>query len=564
MLVYLKLENFAIVEELEVEFGLGLTAITGETGAGKSLLVNALEFVLGGRLTGDVIRHGSDSTTVEAAFDVPLPPTIEVQWREAGLELEPDELLVLRRQMRSEGKGRAWLNGVSVPLREIRALGDFLVDIHGQHEHQSLLKASSHLVLLDAFSDSQDLAQEVARLRGEWDQLKREMERLQGRASERQQRMDFLQYEVKEIEKADLDEEEEEALVEERNRLCHVERLGECAAASLQAVGGSDSESPCARDLLAETLHYLEEAATLDPGLEDPRLGCERALAETQDVLAALEKYVADLEADPRRLEEVEGRLALISRLKKKFGDSVPEILGILEKLRAELEELSHAEERIPELKEAEAELLQGLKGQADVLSGCRRAGAMRLGDQVSKELTELGLSQAVFEASLERQEEGVPSRTGWEGAEFLFSANPGQPPRPLRHVASGGEMSRVMMALKTVLSKEDQIPTLVFDEVDANVGGRLGDVIGQKLDLLSQNRQVLCITHLPQVAARARQHLRVNKRVMDDSTQVDMEALSGETRVKEIASMLAGDAATEITMAQAAELLRADQGGKG
>jgi len=555
MLIYLKLVNFAIVEELEVEFGCGLTAITGETGAGKSLLVNALDFVLGGRASTELVRYGTDRTAVEAGFDVDLS---EINWdrRDSlGINLEVDELLILRREFKSEGKGRAWLNGLPVPLRDMRDLGDSLVDIHGQHEHQSLLRPHAHLSLLDSFSDCVDVAKEVLRLRTEVDGLDRQIQQGEIQASERHRLLDYLQYQVLEIEKANLSVTEEEELLEERSRLGHVERLRELTSGVLCALVSDETDGVCASDLLGESFRYLEEAVDLDPVLADIRSGVERALSEVQDVMTSLERYVSDLEADPQRLEEVEHRLSQISVLKKKYGGSMDEILKTLTRLRMEIDGAERAVERIPEMRTMRENLMRQLRDQADVLSGCRRAGAMQLGEQISKELAELGLSQGVFSVDLQRHDGECPGRNGWESAEFLFSANPGEPLRPLRHIASGGEISRVMMALKTVLSEEDRIPTLVFDEVDANVGGRLGEVIGQKLGLISEKRQVLCITHLPQVAARADQHLKVAKNMQGDRTCVQLQPMEGEERLKEIASMLAGDAATDITMAQAAEL---------
>ncbi len=546
MLQSLYVENLAIIDRLEVEFQPGLNVLTGETGAGKSILLDALGLVLGDRADPTLIRAGADRLKVSAVF---LPPP-SVELADLGIELE-DGALYLYREVQAGGRSLARVNGQPVPLGTLKALGERLVDLHGQHEHQSLLKPSQHLELLDRWLGEPALhlrarvRDAVQRLRS----LQNELQELIAREREREQMLDLYRFQVEEIRAAELTPDEEEHLLTEERRLTHAERLLSLAGAAYEWLMGEGS----AYDLAASASRNLTEICRIDPSMSATQEQLESALALLEEVAHTLRQYTETVEYDPERLEQVIARLELIKRLKRKYGDTIEAILAYANEAEQKLQALEHQSERREameqELTEAQAEAEQ-LCAQ---LSELRRAGAERFAQAVQGHLRELAMERALFEVAVTPK---PMDSSGVDAIEFLFSANPGEPPRPLNKIASGGEMSRVMLALKAVLADASPVPTLVFDEIDAGLGGRTAYYVGEKLAHLAEHFQILCITHLPQIASRAGTHFLIEKYVEGERTRVSITPLTGEARVAEIARMLAGEA-TETALQHARELLQ-------
>ena len=552
MLIELYIRNFAIIEELRLSFEPGLNILTGETGAGKSIIIDAITALMGGRSRQEWLRTGADSFLVEGVFSLPphvaseIAPILERE----GLEGESPDVLLLSREVRASGRNVARINGRMVSLSLVREVGDHLVDIHGQGEHLSLLHRSRHLLLLDRFAGLEEMRADFSSLARELRQVRDDLSRLRMAERDRARRMDLLGYQVREIESANLVPGEMEELEQERTRLAHAAQLMELmdAAYRLLEVGGEGV--PSASDMLSEASGHLSKAASFDPSLEQLQARLDDLLGVLSDLSVEIRDYRDDLEFNPRRLDEVEGRLALLENLQRKYGDTVEEILEYASRAAEELEALSHSEERAGELEERERGLLRRMGEIGARLSDARREAAARLSAAVERELGELNMTGARFSVSIEQREapDGVYAgdrrlafdATGLDRVEFLMSANPGEELRPLAKVASGGETARLMMALKAVLSRADPTPVLIFDEIDVGIGGRVGSIVGEKLRSLARNHQVLCVTHLPQVAAYGDRHLKVEKRVADGRTRTIVTPLEGERRVEELAEMLA------------------------
>jgi DNA repair protein RecN (Recombination protein N) len=551
MLIELYIRNFAIIEELRLSFEPGLNILTGETGAGKSIIIDAITALMGGRSRQEWLRTGADSFLVEGVFSLPphvaseIAPILERE----GLEGESPDVLLLSREVRASGRNVARINGRMVSLSLVREVGDHLVDIHGQGEHLSLLHRSRHLLLLDRFAGLEEMRADFSSLARELRQVRDDLSRLRMAERDRARRMDLLEYQVREIESANLVPGEMEELEQERTRLAHAAQLMELmdAAYRLLEVGGEGV--PSASDMLSEASGHLSKAASFDPSLEQLQARLDDLLGVLSDLSVEIRDYRDDLEFNPRRLDEVEGRLALLENLQRKYGDTVEEILEYASRAAEELEALSHSEERAGELEERERGLLRRMGEIGARLSDARREAAARLSAAVERELGELNMTGARFSVSIEQREapDGVYAgdrrlafdATGLDRVEFLMSANPGEELRPLAKVASGGETARLMMALKAVLSRADPTPVLIFDEIDVGIGGRVGSIVGEKLRSLARNHQVLCVTHLPQVAAYGDRHLKVEKRVADGRTRTIVTPLEGERRVEELAEML-------------------------
>ena len=550
MLRELYIRNFGIIDELTVTFAPGLNVLTGETGAGKSLLVDAVTAILGARAQSEWIRAGADKTIVEGIFELDgdVQERINALLRREGLD-EEENTLILSREIRASGRSIARVNGRAVTAALLGELGSLLVDIHGQGEHLSLLSPRSHIFLLDRYAHLDELrsavAEEVARLRA----VRRELEHLRTHERELAQRADLLAYQIQEIERAALEPGEEEALETERQRLAHAEHLIEGIEAAILALEGEVGSVVGALDLIGETEARLARLSDLDTSLE-PLADQAAALADQiNDLLRALTSYREQVEFNPQRLEEVEDRLALIRSLKRKYGDSIEEILAYAEEAARELSRIQGADERIAELLAEEEAIVQRVGELAAILSQRRREAADTLARAVEAELKDLRMPHTRFQVAIHQveAEDGVPvdgrrlafDSTGVDRVEFLVSANEGEPLRPLARVASGGETARLMLALKSVLAHADPVPTLIFDEIDVGIGGRLGSVVGQKLWHLARSHQVLCITHLPQLAAYGDRHLHVAKHSIEGRTRVTVRPLQGEERVQELAAML-------------------------
>ncbi len=543
MLQELSIKNFAILRKVRIPFSRGLNIITGETGAGKSLVINALELVLGGRARADVVHPQAKEAEIEAVFELPegfkLPESISTD----------EDLLILRRVISKNGKGRAYINDRAVPLKTLTTLGDELIDIYGQHEHQSLLKPQVQQQMLDSFGGLTELSSEVRRLYHKSKGLEREISEIKERQRQRAQRIDLLQYQIQEIDDAGLNPEEVEELLKEREvqkNLTHLLYLTESSLNRLKEQEGS------VLDVLSELRHSIEEISNVDDSATAVLKMIEDAEALLSEAAHELRSIRDHYEADPDRLDQIERRLDLIERLKRKYGDSVEEILKYREDAQQELNELSGMEERLEQIEKELSDTRAYLMERASLLSEKRRHVAKEIEQRVTEVLRTLAMKNARFTVNLPQT--GL-SEQGLETVEFLFSANPGQPVKPLNRVASGGELSRVMLALKSIFASSEGVPVLVFDEVDSGVGGKTAEAVGTKLKEISSLHQVICITHLPQIASLADHHLLVTKKEGKETTELSIESIAEEKRVREIARMLSGTV-TETSLRHAEELL--------
>ncbi|HVN40056.1 MAG TPA: DNA repair protein RecN [Myxococcota bacterium] len=561
MIESLRIEGLAIVERAELEFAPGLNVLTGETGAGKSVVLGALGLLAGARAAPRLVREGHDEATVEGLFRTGACPELEAELARRGLACEDHEL-VLHRSVSREGRSRARIGGELVPVGTLAELLRGRLEISSQHDSQSLLQGEVHGRLLDRYGGCLPLRGEVAGLHQRLRELDGERAALLSAASARLQRQDFLAYAVREIDAAELDPEEIESLRALRSRLVHVERLrAEGGAALARLIGDPSSDARAASDLVAEAVRSLSALASLDPvpAAQGERLAA--ALVELLDVAADVERWLDALDADPARLAAAEERLHTVERLLRKYGGEVSEALAQRERLAAELAGIEGADARMGELESLRAKLVAELEERARELSRRRAQAGEKLAEEVESALRELAMPHASFAVSLPPApaQEGLPcSANGFESPAFVFSANRGEPLRPLREIASGGELSRTFLALKQALREEEAGMVLVFDEVDAALGGEAANRVGRQLASLGARHQVLCITHLPQIAACGDVHFRVVKRPRGDRTTVRIERLDGDARVEEIARMAGGRAAGDAAREYARALLRA------
>ncbi|NOZ25712.1 MAG: DNA repair protein RecN [Nitrospirae bacterium] len=544
MLRELRIRNFAIVDSVGVSFEEGLNVITGETGAGKSLVVDAIELVLGGRASSDSVRAGAEEAWIEALFEVGESPLLE------SVGLSGDDGVIVRRVISRAGRSRAYINDSLVTLQTLAAFGRGLVDLHGQHEHQSLLSSAVQRGLVDSFGRLNPLVDEVSRLYERYRSLVETIESIRGKARERAQRIDLLRYQSDEIDAAALQPGEEERLLEEKSVLSNLARLrylGESAFSLLKDEDGAVLEK------LSRVIADVEDLARMDSSASEVLKALMDAEALLQDSAVSLRAVKERYDCEPRRLEDVESRLALIDDLKRKYGETVEEVLDYRERAVAELEDLLGLEEQGAGM-DAELEgIRSALMEKAALLSRKRKEKARMVEEMLKGILARLAFGHPDLRIEFEE----IPvSSTGTDRVEFLFSANPGQQPRPLSKVASGGELSRVMLALKSVFADVDRVPVLIFDEVDAGVGGQAAESVADALKRLSERHQVICITHLPQIASRAASHLLVTKNDEDGtSVTVAIRRLGREERVREIARMLSGSV-TKPSLKHAEDLL--------
>ncbi len=554
MLTELRIANFAVIDRLTLQFSTGFHVFTGETGAGKSILVDAIALLVGGRATTDVIRAEADEAEVEAAFTLPEDGPLLMRFRSSGV-LEPrDTELIIRRVIARSGRNRVYLNGRLTPLHVLEALAGTLLDLHGQHDQQSLLSVSHQLNAVDEFGGLVALRADYTRHHEQWKVRQQTLEEAVRQQHERAQREDYLRYQFRELETAALAPGEEETLLLERQRLAHVKRLRDLGEEAYDRLYGSDAsvlkELSVAEDRLAEVTSVDETAS-------EWKALCHDAAVNLQEVTRQLRGYLQGLEQDPERLSAVEDRLHAIQQLKRKHGGSFESVLARAAELRAELSQLGGSQARIAELQELVKGDADEVRALARSLSEARVRAAVRLEARVKKELGSLRMGQTQLQVVVTANPDlSACTATGWDRVEYLLSTNPGEPPLPLAKVASGGELSRVMLALKTVLAERDAVPTLIFDEVDAGVGGAVAEVMGRRLKALGAHHQVFCITHLPQVASKADLHFVVEKAVQQKRTVVRVRRLDGKAREDEIARMLGGLRITQAVRQTAAEMV--------
>jgi len=550
MLIELRIRDYAVIDDLSLELGPGLSALSGETGAGKSIIVGALSLLLGERASSGSVRVGAERALVEAVFDISQRPEILSRLGELGQEAE-DGLLILRREVAAEGRNRAWMNGSPTTARVVGELGRGLVDLHGQHEHQTLLRRDAQRSILDAFghaeTDAADVSEAFEILAG----FEGRLSELKERRRELESRADFLRFQLTEIEEGRVEVGEDEALEDEVRRLQHSEELLREASAIHAELYGADG---AITDRVSQLLISLSRLKEWDPSLQGSHDAFQEAYHALADVGRELGDYAGSVRHDPGRLEEVRERLDLMHRLKRKYGPELADVVATRARLSAELDELEGAgwdEEALErDVEKARADLA----GAAEGLTVKRQEAARRLEMEVEALLPDLGLPGATFQVPLE--DLSPVGSHGAERVEFLVSVNAGFAPMALGRVASGGELSRVMLALKAILARVDEVPTLVFDEIDAGIGGQVATLVAAKLKEVARYHQVFVITHLPQLASRARSHLLVEKMAGDGLAATSVDTLEGEARVREIARMLGGDPESETSRVHARELL--------
>lgn len=550
MLTQLRICDFAIVEDLELELAPGMTAVTGETGAGKSILVDAIGLLLGDRADSSTIRYGAERTDISAAFDLDSLPAARAWLAERDLDREQD--CQLRRVVASNGRSRNYINGVPQPAQALRELGELLVDIHGQHEHQSLVRRDAQRQLLDDYAGHQALIAELEQHYRAWSQLRQELRDLRQASSERDARLDILRYHLRELAALNLADGEIAKLEFEQRRLAHSSQLLDTGQRLL--IWLTEGDEDAVADRLNQSLRELEGLSRLDARLAPMSELLNAALIQVQEASSELRDYVQDLDLDPEHLAQVEQRLAAAHQLARKHRVATEELPALRARFEAELDRLEHSETRLEALQQAVHDALAAYRRHADELTERRAVAARELGERVSKALAGLGMPGGRFSILLERLDKPAP--TGLETVEFQVSANPGQPLRPLAKVASGGELSRISLAIQVITAHAARIPTLIFDEVDSGIGGGVAEVVGRQLRALGGNRQVLCVTHLPQVAAQAHQQLKVEKQTDGATTHTQVALLNAEERVTEIARMLGGLELTVNTLAHAREMV--------
>src|SRR5579859_1385997 len=627
MLLELNIKDFAIIESLHLRLNRLFNVFTGETGAGKSIIIDAVNALLGGKIGAEYVRAGCERATVEGVFSIEaLPPVtgkllpfladdladssyytntngsstmfealdtaaaqsvqhiqVDAASADASVALAAllheyditpeDGQLILSRDIFRSGRTVARINGRALSQQILQQVASWLVDIHGQSEHMSLLRPEQHVNFLDRYADLLPLRDQLGAKVTEWRAARKTLAALQQNEKEQARRADFLRFEIEEIEKANLQLDEVEALEEERKVLSNAERLRELCALVYGALKGGESGGDsfqAALDLLRPALRSMNELARLDRELHEYETTLSEAIFQLEDVATSISSYESDIEDDPQRLADIEERLDLISRLKRKYGASIEDILKRADEDRAELDTIVNRDELVMTLQKQDQQLRRAIGQLAGQLSARRRAAAGRLSTAMEEQLNDLNMQRARFSVEMEQtpDENGVPvsvdgqleqyyacDATGIDRVQFLIAPNPGEPFKPLTKIASGGETSRLMLALKTILSAADATPTLIFDEIDAGISGKSGQIVGEKLWQLTRNHQVICVTHLPQIATFADTHYNVNKQVFDERTVTIVNELRPEQRVREIAHIMGGNV-SEFTMKSAEEML--------
>lgn len=556
MLIFISIDNFALIDHLEVEFQEGLNLITGETGSGKSILVDALGLLLGGRANQEMIRQGFDSARVEGIFHTEGASGLRLQLENAGLEPDPEQIII-RREISRSGSNKVFVNGTLTTQGFLLELGHQLADIHGQHQQQLLLQPSNHIHFLDGYGGLFTLRGEVASSYAELHRVRTTLKEAKASEQQRLQRLDLLQFQSAEIEKLALRPGLDRELEEERTLLSSAEKRAQFAQQSYRLLYEDDDS---VLSLLDRTESLLEELAGLDPSMRDPveRLRESRFLIE--ETAYRLRDYFDQVEVDSQRLEALELRLAELHKARLKYGETVDDILQYFEEITEEILRLKANEKSVQKLVSDESRLAHECLQKAHHLSRLRSQAAIQLSGAVEKELKDLAMPDAVFKVEARSDRHNL-SGTGIDTIEFLFSANPGEAPQALAKIASGGEISRLMLALKSLVIPEGFRRTMVFDEIDSGIGGRTATSLGEKLSRLSARHQVFCVTHLPQIAAFADRHFHVEKETREKRTVVRIRPLNDEEREQELARMMAGQKVSETTRRQAREMLREKAG---
>ncbi|KXO12045.1 DNA repair protein RecN [Marinobacter excellens] len=550
MLTQLMVSNYAIAERVDLHFSKGMTALTGETGAGKSIVLDALSLAMGGRADAGAVRHGAKRADITASFDISRIP-IARQWLEEH-ELDDKDDCILRRTISKDGRSKAFINGQPCPLSQLKDLGGLLMDIHSQHQHQSLLQKDTHRKLLDEFSGAEDLAEQTRDAWKAWHRTSQKLEQRRQNADEAEAKLQLLRYQVEELDRLALGDGEQEALEQEQAQLSQADVV---LHSSHQAALLCTEDETSAADLVRQALQQLEQLPVDVPALADTIQMLTEAQIQISEAGDNLRHFVEDYEADPARLTEVEERLSAIYQMARKHRITPEELPELHQRLSNELAELDGGEGSLEQLEAEQQSLRKRFDELAGQLTAKREQAAAELDQRIAQELAQLSMPAVQFVTKLGRNSNDEPAPHGMEDVEFLVSANPGQPARPLAKVASGGELSRISLAIQVVVAQTSTTPTLVFDEVDVGIGGGTAEVVGRLLRSLGSNGQVLCVTHLPQVAAQCHQHLFVSKFTEQDATYSRIETLDDQGRISEVARMLGGVDMTEHTIAHAREM---------
>jgi len=555
-------KNFAIIEKLSVSFEKGLTVITGETGAGKSMLIDAITLLVGGRGSSGYVRHGESKAEIEALFEVALDHPCQSILKSMGID-GTDQHIILRRQIYSNGKSVCRINDMMVTLAHLREVGQHLIDIHGQHEHQGLLHPETHIQLLDKFG-----GEELQRLKMDYEhsfiKAREIADKIQQFSeTERQiaQRIDLLRYQIQEIEAAELGSEEEELLLDERHKLNNFAKIYDAVAVSYEALSGEDK----GLDWVRSSVNALENVQQFEEKLGTIVKLVASSFYTLEDQVYRLRDYLDQMTYDPQRLDVVESRLDEINQLKRKYGKTIADVLAYYQEIKQEYEALIDRDQTIEDLNTQLKELFLHLQKKTTKLSAIRKRVASQLTKAINRELKDLYMEKAYFDVSINhtiKDPENIQSyhKHGVDQVEFYIATNPGEPPQPLAHIASGGEMSRIMLALKSHFKSFQGVTSIIFDEVDTGVSGRVAQAMAEKIFQLSIASQIFCITHLPQVAAMADQHLYITKRIKGDRTSTSIRALTESDKISEIARMISGVEMTDLTKQHAHELLELAQ----
>ncbi|MBN1899114.1 MAG: DNA repair protein RecN [Spirochaetes bacterium] len=567
MLEYLRVRNYTLIEDIRINFSKGFNILSGETGAGKSIIIGAIGGILGERLESNSIRTGEDKAIIEATFDIKSNYDAARILEDSGIDFDIREGVIIRRELSSDGRNKNYINATPVPLAKVKEFGNTLVDIHGQHEHQTLLKINRHIEFLDKFGHLEKEGEEIATEFKVYLDLKNKLEKLQMNEQEKKRLVDLLNFSINEIETADLKKGEDVELEKEYLVLSNQEKISDAIEKGYFNL--YDKEDSVYTQM-QNTITSLSEVEKFDPEIVNLKQVLEESFYQIEDVMTNLREYKLKFDFSPQRLDEIIERIDLMNRLKKKYAaeaGSIEEILSYKEKSIQDLNTIEQSEEEIEKTKKLIKDIQAKLSSLAVHLSGRRRVVAKLLEEKVEEQLKDLDMAKTIFKVDIKYQEEekGIAlvegkrykvTEKGMDNIEFLIAPNVGESLKPLRKIASGGEMSRIMLALKTILNEVDKIETMIFDEIDAGIGGKTSDMVGRKLKFLGGHNQVICITHQPQIARYADVHFVVNKSVEGERTVTRLKQVKGEERVSEIARMLGGEKITHTTLQHAKELL--------
>jgi DNA repair protein RecN (Recombination protein N) len=556
MLTHIHIWNFAIVEQLDIEFESGLTVLTGETGAGKSILLDALNLALGDRADTTVIRHGNDKAEISVTFSLHDCPEA-ISWLSEH-EMQSEDECIIRRTISRNGPSRAFINGIPATVQQLRELGEMLVDLHGQHEHQSLLQRDIQRQLLDDYAGHKDLLQQVASAYRHWLELQEQWQHLNTANKDRASRLELLRYQVQELESLNLQAGEADELEAEHKRLANASHLLQTTQQVLGMLEENDDNA--VHQALNQSHGDISDLARVDEHLQPITELLNNAIIQVQETISELRHYADNLELDPERLQEVEQRINAMHTLSRKHRVEAEELVSLLPTLQQERDDLEQADIKLDGLQKQIQQAKDAFTKSATKLSQSRNKTAKQLSGKISDAMQGLSLQGGKFEVQLEALSEARWNAQGCEQVDFLVSANPGQPLKPLNKVASGGELSRISLAIQVITAQAARIPTLIFDEVDVGIGGRVAEIVGLQLRALGQHRQVVCVTHLPQVAALGHHHLQVSKQTGKDTTVTEIKQLDNQQRIDEVARMLGGIEITDQTLSHAKEMIERAQ----